>query len=1102
MGPGINTIPSTSTSRQSTLGVPPAKKRQSAIGASSSHGRLYKVLADFFLLSGRTEDAALWYTEAIVLLKPAQDAIWHASALEGMATVTILDAWSTGHGLQTSFSTTKEAWNDTYEKLSQAISLYNKAPTQSEIGQNNPFLAYLYVTAVLRQASLLFCIWSAKGWGPLAWTSMLQPAASSFLQSVIADTAWAKLERLSTITGISRSQISTVLAQAHGPWLLHLGPRERLITLQSIASTYACLGYKRKEIYILREVLGCIMDLLVCGREENDEYQRSNIANSGLGIRGVDLGDQSPETQKGNVSIKMNETTDGNESILRLLTHICRVLGVDFEAVKLVKLDKSGSAVAEDDDSVEKSSLEQDSANPILEMFGWSELQIGVIREAIAVAEALPDYLAVARIALSSLKTMHPVLSIGDQYHLYQTATRALATARRRGSSETVEYWAGRPVISISVSPLPLSRRPIESPVSALAPKQPAIDRILAGATDPFLYNPRRMTSAMGKSMIVQNEVIEVTVTLQNPFIFEIELQSLSLSTRGVPFESHSVTGIIIPSNSYHHVTITGTALEAGALIVRGCIVQAPDGAPREFLLPLYSSEEEDKMARQSSALKGDLDRVKYSGLESRPWEKEAKRLSVTTAPSKRTVRFLECKVVPEQPQLRIRWTSLTHGAVMLYNGERSTIRLTLENVSSLPIDFLRLSFEDSTIALAQDALSEGEMSVFETYETEYELIHRQAFSANSNKDISTIKPGQKVVLTVTCLGKVGCTSGAIHISYSYVNRPQYDLQTPGGVIHTRLLTYPVTVTVYHMLECHDMNILPFDNTSASTPREDEQDDSIQSCKSLTEVPDKDDWCLLSVDVRNTYGLPFEVTFERVQGDVPRASVSSIVPPGSMTRIMIPIKKFKLPEAESSAAIPTLSERQFVVAKTNLTSEEERTQREMFWYREELLKVVRGRWKEANGTRSGELSLRRQRMTLTMLKTLRTETARVNLSLVQYETDDLLPRKIECKGGAYLPKPDEVIYLRIEVSNLASTSFTITINLHMDPHEHILFEGVLCDILLGKIESGECKTMEMPICFLCHGRFEICAEARILSVADASGRAGAGRIRAVVSESP
>lgn len=47
--------------RQSTLGPPAAsKKRQTMIGAASSHGRLFKTLADFFLLAGRTEDALVW----------------------------------------------------------------------------------------------------------------------------------------------------------------------------------------------------------------------------------------------------------------------------------------------------------------------------------------------------------------------------------------------------------------------------------------------------------------------------------------------------------------------------------------------------------------------------------------------------------------------------------------------------------------------------------------------------------------------------------------------------------------------------------------------------------------------------------------------------------------------------------------------------------------------------------------------------------------------------------------------------------------------------------------------------------------------------------
>lgn len=47
--------------RQSALGVQPTKKRLSTIGVSSSHGRLFKLLGDFYLLAGRTEDALVWY---------------------------------------------------------------------------------------------------------------------------------------------------------------------------------------------------------------------------------------------------------------------------------------------------------------------------------------------------------------------------------------------------------------------------------------------------------------------------------------------------------------------------------------------------------------------------------------------------------------------------------------------------------------------------------------------------------------------------------------------------------------------------------------------------------------------------------------------------------------------------------------------------------------------------------------------------------------------------------------------------------------------------------------------------------------------------------
>lgn len=39
------------------------------------------------------------YTEAIVLFKNPHDAPWHASALEGLATIPIVEAWASTHGV-------------------------------------------------------------------------------------------------------------------------------------------------------------------------------------------------------------------------------------------------------------------------------------------------------------------------------------------------------------------------------------------------------------------------------------------------------------------------------------------------------------------------------------------------------------------------------------------------------------------------------------------------------------------------------------------------------------------------------------------------------------------------------------------------------------------------------------------------------------------------------------------------------------------------------------------------------------------------------------------------------------------------------------------
>ena len=153
-------------------------------------------------------------------------------------------------------------------------------------------------------------------------------------------------------------------------------------------------------------------------------------------------------------------------------------------------------------------------------------------------------------------------------------------------------------------------------------------------------------------------------------------------STSGVFFESKPIP-VLVPANSFHHVLITGRALEAGSLVVRGCLIQAPNGLSREFGLPLFTEEEEDKLMKRKTAIACEYGRKKYSGLAAHPWERQAeKRTSLVMASSSKKpvkpIRYMDFKVVPELPLLRIRRTSLTHSAVMLYNGERHVCHLNL----------------------------------------------------------------------------------------------------------------------------------------------------------------------------------------------------------------------------------------------------------------------------------------------------------------------------------------------------------------------------------------------------------------------------------------
>lgn len=81
-------------------------------------------------------------------------------------------------------------------------------------------------------------------------------------------------------------------------------------------------------------------------------------------------------------------------------------------------------------------------------------------------------------------------------------------------------------------------------------------------------------------------------------------------------------------------------------------------------------------------------------------------------------------------------------------------MRLTLENSSSTPVNFIKLSFEDSTMREAQAALAE-EITPRHAYEIQHDQLYRPVMQWDAEQKVE-IKPGARASIAVECFGKVG----------------------------------------------------------------------------------------------------------------------------------------------------------------------------------------------------------------------------------------------------------------------------------------------------------------------------------------------------------
>ncbi|KAG2221446.1 hypothetical protein INT45_005251 [Circinella minor] len=1040
-------------------------------------GRVKKLLADLYLLAGRLPDAVNHYTQALEMAKATSDYLWLGSAMEGLTCATLLLEYlhaDVGHIVSrtqgvpgdipeesnpssptsevpppTIIGGPQSTISEVMQRYETLIQHYAKVSTTSSV----PMPSLIYAETSIKMARFLLTIYANDGWSDKVLNLLIQGKLTddTSADALIGPQRFMMIE--DTVkhkeSGIPRHEISGWVTKAWTARLDDLSLVDQINIMTQMSSVLNAIGYHRKSAWLMYESVNRMLPLLI--------QSRATLASS------------RDQTKK--------DYGKNDDGILQVLKRICEVYGLgernvhDGGALGALHGQEDGLNIQKD---VEDGGVRGAVAKEQLR-FGWPMLQIDILRQCIAIAEALPDYGAVLYYTTVLLKNLYQYISKDEQIRLATSIQRIVAMGKRVGQVESnVNYW-GVNIVSNIEALLPIPRKAVyHHHIEGSIPATPA-----AANGDPFIYNPfTQKRNEKPQVILVKDETCEFKVTLTNPFGFDLELQNVTLSTTGIPFNAVPSTATI-PANGTLSLRLTGTPEETGTLSVRGCIIKIVGFAEQEFLVDYSQKSKEAKDTRngRSSSSKEDqpkneLIKLKHSGLNALQTSRKRE-----TSDELKPIQFYELNVIDDQPLLKIKSTSLLHDAVMLYEGEMTHILIELENIGNIPVDFTSLSFVDSTTANPLPV--NPELPMEEQYEIELYTKGMHVFSWEGTKDQMAqfvgkninLPPGGQWEINVNVYGKRGCTGGTIQIDYGYMNRNEQKEQTS---FYTRQLYLPVLVTVYGNLEPVNWDIL-YLRHSAPVPKN-EIDNALQRIEAIDinkgnafdqpiedlllitrqfdDDNNRNDYCLVTLDVRNTWTVPFDV------------------------EITLPVKRLFLNAEECLQPVPSLEpNKQFVVSQgPKIPPEQERARLQMFWYRESLLKRIQATWRCCSTGRHGILNMRPSlRLTPMQLSILKKEDIEFIVEM-KGNVKKATHRRFECESSDFVT---------MEVSIRNRHAHPVKLILRVQPVQSyddgakeydlsgkLLMQGLQQMVLPEVPPNNGIVTHQLPLCFLSRGQFE------------------------------
>ena len=803
--------------------------------------------------------------------------------------------------------------------------------------------------------------------------------------------------------------------------------RDRISILAGIASVLSKLGYHRKKVFVLRELMSNLLPGLVQSRKDNAAELGVHPAAS---LSSFDFQ---------HLRIGRTDDLDGKNGLEQdaqsFLTIICRIYGVvhsnpldqnDSETLQetVQTIDGSPPDIRADKmvEIVQNRALSQ--AN--LRSFGNKHLKFDVLRSCINISEALPNLRGVLQFSCDLLRTAgsgvvpaidssdgSPDLSIEDQVRLSQNVSRTVSAIRKLGlNHDEAEYWDEFLLRKIEIVKSTLAKAPTSHGRAHL---ETAAGLGMEKENGPFIYNPflAKADSSINEAMLVAHEEAVFSVIVQNLYDFDVEIEWIKLDTITGILETLTQAVIIGPyrTQTIHLIAIPKAS---GPLKICGCVAKIKGCRERSF--PIFQTpwrpKEDDKIKRFGLCA---AEMPKPRPTSSTSDSARVQRLAASQGP---IASSLVIKVIEPQPHVVIKSVSIPQSAIMLLEGETKHFTVTLHNVSTtMPVDLLLFTFTDSTLSSLPSSIANKEVSPVAMYEAELSSYRNEAFRWRRQRDEElSIAPDSDVTLEIEVFGKPHLTDGNIQIDYSHLGVPRTKINDQ---FYTRQINITITVSIHTTISLVWNDFQPFQTDFAwqnkqrqplangsvhSTPPEKRHRavsrPTIKTENHFQSLLDRlglgshgDDHCLVLLDLHNSWLNPLSISVQVREGlskdqsacdSWKRAyTVHEILQPGHISRLVLLLPRLFIQNPH--LPIPSLNpanKRQYVISTSKVSPDTERATRESFWYREEILKHIRASWQEDTTGRKGDISLRSIQLTPQMIQAIKLEDVAISMSLV------------------------------------------------------------------------------------------------------------------------